>query len=264
MKDPNTGLTFTAVTGKRKQSVGDCESMFSVGVIHFFERMGYTNEKRFAEIVLNWHKATDGRGINEQTRNDYNERMLNYILEDWMPYRNEVPGFSYLDVNRPIKGIRGLTREVVIGLIANIESQELRRRVSQNRNLPPEHPRAGTSDDVESFISLLHHMLGPIFDHKKLKENYRKICYEYEKRIDKNLPYYYYLGPNQRYTEDPLPSFNESSKRGTERLDKVRFTRFSDPGIDVPNRTQLPRRGARTIRDQFHRTQEAFPPPPTL
>ncbi|XP_077987455.1 uncharacterized protein LOC144442058 [Glandiceps talaboti] len=197
IKDPTTGLS--ALTGKRNLTVGDCEIMFSIGLIDYFEEEGYTNEKRFAEIVLNWHKASVVHGISDQTRKDYNKGILNYILEDWMPYQNEVPGFSYLDVNRPIEGIQGLPRDVIIGLIANIESQELQRTVSQYHNLPPvHHPRAGTSDEVESFISLLHQMIGPIFDNKKFKENYRKICYEHDKRIDKNLPYYYYMGASHR------------------------------------------------------------------
>ena len=38
-----------------------------------------------------------------------------------------------------------------------------------------EHPRAGTSDDVEGFIALLHRFLGLIFTVKELRALWRKI-----------------------------------------------------------------------------------------
>jgi len=67
---------------------------------------------------------------------------------------------------RPIKGIRGFTREVIVALIANIESQEKRRAECETKGLPPEHPRASSTDDVEGFIATLHQMIGVHFDHK--------------------------------------------------------------------------------------------------
>eukprot|EP00058_Branchiostoma_floridae_P022059 XP_002607549.1 hypothetical protein BRAFLDRAFT_106498 [Branchiostoma floridae] len=75
-------------------------------------------------------------------------------------------------IHRPIKGIQGMTREVVVALLCNIESQEQRRLMITTHLLPPEHPRAGTSDDVDAFIALLHGMLGPIFDHKAFRDNF--------------------------------------------------------------------------------------------
>ena len=39
--------------------------------------------------------------------------------------------------------------------------------------LQSEHPCASTSDDVEGFISLLHHMLGCTFNHKTFMNSYR-------------------------------------------------------------------------------------------
>ncbi len=67
-----------------------------------------------------------------------------------------------------MKDICGLTREVVIGLVANLESRELRRQEYMERSIPPEHPRASATDDVESMFALLHEMLGNIFDIKQL------------------------------------------------------------------------------------------------
>lgn len=59
----NTGLTYEALTGKRKQSVPDCEKFFSVGVLQYMQEHKHENEARFVETVLNWHKANDGRGL---------------------------------------------------------------------------------------------------------------------------------------------------------------------------------------------------------
>jgi hypothetical protein len=75
---------------------------------------------------------------------------------------------------RPIKGICGFSRETVIAVTTNIESIEYRRRESDRIGYP-EHPRAGTSDDVEAFISLLHRFLGNIFTMKDMKSLWRKV-----------------------------------------------------------------------------------------
>ena len=57
------------------------------------------------------------------------------------PCSKPPPTFS-IKLHRPIKGIRGLTREVVGGILANIESQ--RHRMCSTHNLAPEYPRSGT------------------------------------------------------------------------------------------------------------------------
>ena len=38
-----------------------------------------------------------------------------------------------------------------------------------------EHPRAGTSDDVEAIIALFHRLLGNIFTLKEFKACWRKV-----------------------------------------------------------------------------------------
>ena len=40
LQDPNTGLNYEALTGKRKQSVPDCEQIFSQGVLNYLLREG--------------------------------------------------------------------------------------------------------------------------------------------------------------------------------------------------------------------------------
>lgn len=72
LNDPTTGLTYTALTGQHKQSVPDCERLLSPAMAKFMRSHGYSDEARFIEIVSNWHKASDGRGLTEQQRQQYN------------------------------------------------------------------------------------------------------------------------------------------------------------------------------------------------
>ena len=46
LHDDKTGLTYEALTGKRKQSVPDCEKFFSVGVLKFMEDNNYETEAK--------------------------------------------------------------------------------------------------------------------------------------------------------------------------------------------------------------------------
>ncbi len=149
---------------------------------------------------------------------------------------------------------------MIVALVANIESQEQRRLHYQERRLPPEHPRASSTDDLEGFFSILHHLLGPVFDHKTFVDNYKKIEQEFVKRIDPNLPYYYWTGINERFDMGPMDSFNKPTDRKLERLDQICISRRADPGVFVTNRASLPQRGSLTVRAQFHVKPEDLPP----
>lgn len=52
--------------------------------------------------------------------------------------------------------------------MANIESREWRRVHNENNALPPEHPRASTTDDVECFFSVLRDTVGKDFTLKQV------------------------------------------------------------------------------------------------
>ena len=75
---------------------------------------------------------------------------------------------------RPVKGICGFSRETVIAVTTNIESIEFRRRESAAHGFE-EHPRAGTTDDVEVFFALLHRFLSLVFTLKDFKALWRKL-----------------------------------------------------------------------------------------
>lgn len=100
MRSPNTGLTYTALTGKRKQSVVDAERLLSYHVADFFREKGYEREYEYTKIIAQWHEASDGRGISQLQRCRYNYAMLNYILDVWMPWHGENYDFSTIDINR--------------------------------------------------------------------------------------------------------------------------------------------------------------------
>ena len=75
---------------------------------------------------------------------------------------------------RPVENIRGFSRETVIEITTNIESQELRRLENEVIGYP-EHPRAGGTDDLETFFSLAHRYLGNVFSLKQFKELWPKL-----------------------------------------------------------------------------------------
>lgn len=79
---------------------------------------------------------------------------------------------------------------------------------------------------------------------------------EFEKRIDPDLSF---SGHQTRYRVFALPSFNEPSAGGIERLDKVWFSRRGDPGFFVANRASLPQRNQLTVRATFELPPVAAP-----
>jgi hypothetical protein len=100
LNDPKSGLTYEALTGKNKQSIPDCERMFSIGVLKYMEKHGHLTEAQFVQMVRNWHKAFDGRGLTTQQRIANCKSVLSWLLDDWMPWHSYCPDFSTLDINR--------------------------------------------------------------------------------------------------------------------------------------------------------------------
>ena len=135
--------------------------------------------------------------------------------------------------HRPIKGICGFIREIIVGLIANLATRELRRKEYKGRDLPPEHPRASSTDDVEGIISLFHEVMGDNFDLKQFFDEFPKVMREFAKRIDPDLPFFYWTGHQTRYQNFALPSFNVPSAGGIETLDQIQVSRRGDPGVFV-------------------------------
>ncbi len=192
LADPNTGLTKQALCGERKQNVHDCELVWSLGVLSFLDKHGYKKEARAVRIIRNWHQSVDGRGLSEEERGICVQQMLYWLLSDLLPgFHKDSIDFRKVDVARNLSSdrVRGLTRKVNVGMLANLTSLQMRIQEYSTRQLPPEHPRAGASDDVESFISVLHEMLGDSFDIKQLYQSLPKIMNEFLQRINSDCTF---------------------------------------------------------------------------
>jgi len=84
----------------RKQSVEDVERLFSSSLITWMEKKSYTSEAEYLRVVHNWRIACDERGISDLQRSQYNQDMLDYLLDDLMPHYRECKDLSLLEVNR--------------------------------------------------------------------------------------------------------------------------------------------------------------------
>jgi len=78
----------------------DAERLMSTLVAKSLLDHGFPREAEFVQILADWHEALDGRGLGQLARCHKNYRMLNYILDEWMPWHTNNYDFSTIDVNR--------------------------------------------------------------------------------------------------------------------------------------------------------------------
>ena len=143
-------------------------------------------------------------------------------------------------------------------MTTNIEGREWRRC---QIHCQPEHPRSGTSDDVECFFSVMRDTIGQDFTTKKVQYGFRKICNEFVKRLDDKLPFFYHTSTHTRFSEGPLANFDEQSNRPKRKARSI--PRREQPSAFAPRRATLPVRGSVSTRVQFHNVPLELPPPPT-
>ncbi len=155
-----------------------------------------------------------------------------------------------------------MTRQTLIALTTTIESREWVRRRRALQSLPPEHPRAGSTDDVECFFSVLRNTIGTHFTSKSVMVEWRKICQEFSKRIDSNLPFFYYTSTHDRYYEGEREDF-DTYTRPTSNPRQQRVRTREQPGNLAVGRATLIKSGAQSIRRQYHNLPVELPPPPT-
>ena len=88
---------------------------------------------------------------------------------------------------RPTHSIRGLTQDTLIEVTANIDLQEQRRMRNETIGWE-EHPRASSTDDVETFFSVSRRIIGQTFTLQDFKYKWRKLsrCVIYRKEFYKN------------------------------------------------------------------------------
>ena len=164
-----------------------------------------------------------------------------------------------ISLSRPVNCIRGFSRETLNAMVANIEGREFRRCYLASRNLPPEHPRACTTDDVECFFSVMRDTVGRDFSLKTVQHAWKRCCLEFTKRVDPELPFYYYVSAHGRFFEAPRPTFDVPSCRPP----RPRRVRRSEMLVgQAPGRTTLPVPGSRSVRLTYHSLPVNMPPPP--
>lgn len=100
MMDPRAGLSHAALTGQRSQSVEDAEKLLLYHVVASMQRNGYDMEADYVSTIAGWHEAYDGMVMPQLRRSKANQKMLNYILDDFMPWYKDYYDFTYIDVNR--------------------------------------------------------------------------------------------------------------------------------------------------------------------
>ncbi|XP_072037947.1 uncharacterized protein [Amphiura filiformis] len=257
-----TDLTETALKGVRKQSVPDAEKLLSFAVADFMDRNGYTAEAEYVGTIAAWHEASDGRGINQEQRSKANQAMKTYIMKQWMPwYDPDAPDYTSIDINVRADKLCGFSRQTIIGVTTNIDSQELRR--SENEAIGhSENPRAGTTDDVELFFSLLHTKTGG--KHVTLKDFkywWQKLVLEFGYKMVDDLPFYFHT-LNERFTLDDMPSFDEPGE-GDSRLRTLHRRFREDSSVITAGRSSLPAHNSTSIRQRNHRPEVEVAAPTT-
>ena len=70
-KSPETNLTYSALTGRRKQSIADVERLFNPHLVAYLEHNGYEYEARYIRVIMNWRKSCDERGLSQSQRSQY-------------------------------------------------------------------------------------------------------------------------------------------------------------------------------------------------
>ena len=61
-------------------------------------KKNYEFEEKFVRVVLNWRQASDERGFSELQRSHYNYDMLNFQLDELVPWHQDNYDLSTLEV----------------------------------------------------------------------------------------------------------------------------------------------------------------------
>ena len=85
------------------------------------------------------------------------------------------------------------------------------------------------------------------------------MCIEYQKRIDPDLPFYYFTAAHDHFYEGPRPSFNEPRQSKESRVPRREST-----AVFTSGRATLPFRGTQLTRAKFHNLPVELPPPPSI
>jgi len=93
-------VLLNTLVGVRKQSVEDMERLFIKSMVEWMEKKGYDPEAKYLSIVRNWRRACDEGGISSDLRSQFNKNLLDYILDELIPWDKENRDLSFLEVKR--------------------------------------------------------------------------------------------------------------------------------------------------------------------
>ena len=107
---------------------------------------------------------------------------------------------------------------------------------------------------------MMRDTIGQNFTTKEVKFGMRKILSQFSKRIDPDLPFYYYTSSHTRYYEGTHPDFDQPPAKSPK---EKRLPRREQPAAFGPRRATMPVRGSLAIRSKFHNVPLELPPPPS-
>lgn len=87
------------------------------------------------------------------------------------------------------------------------------------------------------------------------------MCEEFLKRMDPDLPFYYYTTHHQRFYEGEMPKFNIPAAKPRQ---EQRPARRELLGGGIGGRVTMVQRGTGSIRTSFHNVPVELPPPTGL
>ena len=66
------------------------------------EKNGHSVEAKHLAVICNWRRACDERGLAEEERTRFNQELLDYLLDELMPWHVHLEhnDYSLLEVNR--------------------------------------------------------------------------------------------------------------------------------------------------------------------
>ena len=101
--------------------------------------------------------------------------------------------------------------------------------------------------------------IGSNFNAKQVKFGMHKVYAEFTKRLDPDLPFYYYTSDQKQYYEGPLLEFNQPS---TVKPKAKTVPRREQPTAFAPHHATMPVRGSLSICPKFHNLPLELPPLP--
>ena len=123
-------------------------------------------------------------------------------------------------------------------------------------------PRASNTDDVECFFSVMRDHVGTNFTLKQAQFAWRKVCVEFQKQINADLPYYYFTSAHDCFYEGPWPSFNDPSKK--EKKQRLPRSEQVHTASYTSGRASFSVHGTLTTRSKFHKHPVSVLPPSTI